>query len=173
VHVTYPAPMYSLPTRSTLAVLTMASAASMAPTRPLVSTMPSASMAIALSFFRRGSECSTLTPCGLHPVLFTVCPTSIAHASVITGDFQMQARSFRVEDPRRGPRRSWPSFLPSTRAAAASRRRSMPSSLRSPSTGPALPGQRREITYNWTSSRRPEARQGLQGARPLPRFARG
>src|SRR5439155_20549668 len=88
--VTYPAPMYSLPTRRTLAVLTMASAASMAPTRPLVSTMPSASMAIALSFFAAGAECSTLTPCAPIRYCSRVCPTSIAHSSFLTGDFQMQ-----------------------------------------------------------------------------------
>src|SRR6266478_532384 len=38
--------MYSLPTRTTLAALTIASAASIAPTSPLVSTIPSASMVI-------------------------------------------------------------------------------------------------------------------------------
>src|SRR4029450_13397702 len=41
--VTYPAPIFSHPTSVTLAALTMASAASIIATRPLVSTMPSAS----------------------------------------------------------------------------------------------------------------------------------
>src|ERR687893_477537 len=41
--------MYSLPTRTTLAALTIASAASMEPMRPLVSTIPSASDAIGVS----------------------------------------------------------------------------------------------------------------------------
>src|SRR5438034_9466231 len=44
--VTYPAPMYSLPTRVTFAALTIASAASTEPMRPLVSTRPSASAAM-------------------------------------------------------------------------------------------------------------------------------
>src|SRR5918999_3798154 len=39
--------MYSLPMRTTLAALTIASAASTAPTRPLVSTIPSASIDMA------------------------------------------------------------------------------------------------------------------------------
>ena len=43
ITVTYPAPMYSLPTSTTLAALTMASAASIEPIRPLVSTIPNAS----------------------------------------------------------------------------------------------------------------------------------
>src|SRR5436190_24390439 len=38
ITVTYPAPMYSLPTRMTLAAFTMASAASIDPISPLVST---------------------------------------------------------------------------------------------------------------------------------------
>src|SRR5437667_9278643 len=44
--VTYPAPMYSLPTSVTLAAFTIASAASIEPMRPLVSTSPSASAAM-------------------------------------------------------------------------------------------------------------------------------
>src|SRR5713101_6575196 len=48
--------MYSLPTRTTLAALTMASAASMAPTSPLVSTIPSASMVILFGLRRRGAD---------------------------------------------------------------------------------------------------------------------
>src|SRR5688500_9558494 len=44
--VTYPAPMYSLPTRTTFAAFTIASAASTEPMRPRVSTIPSASDAI-------------------------------------------------------------------------------------------------------------------------------
>src|SRR5262245_11389439 len=43
ITVTYPAPMYSLPTSTTFAALTIASAASIDPTSPLVSTIPSAS----------------------------------------------------------------------------------------------------------------------------------
>src|SRR4030095_12056507 len=42
--VTYPAPINSLPVRTTFAVFTMASAASIAPTRPFVSTRPRASI---------------------------------------------------------------------------------------------------------------------------------
>ena len=41
--VTYPEPIFSYPMRCTLAAFTMASAASMAPTRPRVSMSPSAS----------------------------------------------------------------------------------------------------------------------------------
>src|SRR5258706_4002037 len=44
VTVTNPAPMYSLPISTTFAVFTIASAASIAPTSPLVSTIPRASM---------------------------------------------------------------------------------------------------------------------------------
>src|SRR6187401_3706394 len=44
--------MNSRPTRTTLAAFTMASAASMAPTRPLVSTIPSASMDIGATLAR-------------------------------------------------------------------------------------------------------------------------
>src|SRR5262245_4347366 len=44
--VTYPAPMYSLATRTTFAALTIASAASTEPIRPRVSTIPSASDAM-------------------------------------------------------------------------------------------------------------------------------
>src|SRR5436190_17102072 len=44
VTVTNPAPMYSLPIRTTLAVFTIASAASIAPTNPFVSIRPKASM---------------------------------------------------------------------------------------------------------------------------------
>src|SRR5262245_19478422 len=43
ITVTYPAPMYSLPARTTFAVLTIASAASMEPISPFVSTRPRAS----------------------------------------------------------------------------------------------------------------------------------
>src|SRR5215208_483759 len=43
ITVTYPAPMYSLATRTTLAALTIASAASIEPMSPRVSTSPSAS----------------------------------------------------------------------------------------------------------------------------------
>src|SRR2546426_1610427 len=43
ITVTYPAPIYSLPIRRTLAAFTMASAASTAPMRPLVSISPNAS----------------------------------------------------------------------------------------------------------------------------------
>jgi hypothetical protein len=43
ITVTYPAPMYSLPTSTTLAAFTIASAASTDPMSPLVSTIPSAS----------------------------------------------------------------------------------------------------------------------------------
>src|SRR5882672_4926179 len=46
ITVTKPPPTYSLPISVTLAALTMASAASIAPIRPLVSTMPSAIMAV-------------------------------------------------------------------------------------------------------------------------------
>ena len=41
--VTYPAPMYSLPISTTLAAFTIASAASMLATSPLVSIIPNAS----------------------------------------------------------------------------------------------------------------------------------
>src|SRR5438132_7006012 len=76
--------MYSLPTSTTLAALTMASAASMAPTSPLVSTMPSASMDIA-------RESSTLTLRAPIRYRSRVCPTSSrAHISVLTGDPAMQ-----------------------------------------------------------------------------------
>src|SRR5512147_2439694 len=44
ITVTYPPPTYSLPMRVTFAALTIASAASIAPTRPLVSTIPNAIM---------------------------------------------------------------------------------------------------------------------------------
>src|SRR6185436_9468062 len=44
--VTYPAPIYSFPRSVTFAALTIASAASTAPTKPLVSTIPSASRGI-------------------------------------------------------------------------------------------------------------------------------
>src|SRR6185295_1711265 len=52
--VTYPAPIYSLPSSCTLAALTIASAASTAPTKPFVSTIPSASRGISVSphFFK-------------------------------------------------------------------------------------------------------------------------
>src|SRR5688500_11774449 len=43
IAVTYPAPIFSHPTRVTLAAFTIASAASIMATRPFVSTMPSAS----------------------------------------------------------------------------------------------------------------------------------
>src|SRR3954447_3679851 len=43
ITVTNPAPMYSLPTRTTFAALTIASAASTEPINPRVSTIPSAS----------------------------------------------------------------------------------------------------------------------------------
>src|SRR3989449_294279 len=46
ITVTYPAPIYSLPIRTTLAALTIASAASMEPTNPLVSIIPKASLAM-------------------------------------------------------------------------------------------------------------------------------
>src|SRR6478672_7628443 len=54
--VTYPAPMYSLPTRTTFAALTIASAASTEPIRPRVSTMPSASDAIGVTHSNRIAE---------------------------------------------------------------------------------------------------------------------
>src|SRR5437660_2007177 len=43
ITVTYPAPIYSLPINTTLAAFTIASAASMAPTKPFVSIIPNAS----------------------------------------------------------------------------------------------------------------------------------
>src|SRR5512142_1354557 len=43
IAVTYPAPIFSQPTSVTLAAFTMASAASIMATRPLVSTIPNAS----------------------------------------------------------------------------------------------------------------------------------
>src|SRR2546427_8799751 len=46
ITVTYPAPIYSLPIRTTLAALTIASAASIEPTNPLVSIIPKASLAM-------------------------------------------------------------------------------------------------------------------------------
>src|ERR1044071_3682316 len=52
--------MYSLPMRVTLAALTIASAASTAPTKPLVSTIPSASRGIL--FCPRFSVCMNFTP---------------------------------------------------------------------------------------------------------------
>src|SRR5215470_12486813 len=54
--VTYPAPMYSLPTSTTLAALTIASAASTEPISPRVSTMPSASDAIGVTHCNRIAE---------------------------------------------------------------------------------------------------------------------
>ena len=53
ITVTRPEPIFSLPTSSTLAALSIASAASIAPTRPLVSTIPNASCVICfLSFYK-------------------------------------------------------------------------------------------------------------------------
>src|SRR5688500_3384609 len=58
ITVTYPAPMYSLPTRTTFAAFTIASAASIDPIRPRVSTIPNASTAQTLTY------CCTCHNCG-------------------------------------------------------------------------------------------------------------
>src|SRR5712692_2504792 len=55
VTVTYPEPIYSLPVRTTLAALTMASEASIAPTKPLVSIIPNASLAMRSSLACRSA----------------------------------------------------------------------------------------------------------------------
>src|SRR5215207_11004443 len=63
ITVTYPAPMYSLPINTTLAALTMASAASIEPIRPFVSTIPSASSVIVgrkLPYCGGSNNCVTL-----------------------------------------------------------------------------------------------------------------
>src|SRR5437667_11059557 len=94
--------MYSRPTRSTLAVLTMASAASMAPTRPLVSIMPNASLDIGISFWR-GIGVYHVDVRAPIRYCSRVCPTSVTLSSALRR-FSDAVRSCPEEDPRRGRR---------------------------------------------------------------------
>src|SRR6202008_1975556 len=63
ITVTYPEPMYSFPMRMTLAALTMASAASIEATRPLVSIIPNASLDMRSSPRPCRHRCHSLVLC--------------------------------------------------------------------------------------------------------------
>src|SRR5687768_16515350 len=71
--------MYSLPIRVTFAAFTIASAASMEPMRPFVSTMPSASAAMSR---RNVTELRSIIPASMTPLVrCTVCLVACAAAA--------------------------------------------------------------------------------------------
>src|SRR3954467_7827788 len=89
--------MYSLPTSTTLAAFTIASAASMAPTRPLVSTIPSASMLIAGDYIPRARRLRAwLDSARGVPVEFTGLAASAEYSMRSEETPMMLGRSWRT-----------------------------------------------------------------------------
>src|SRR5262245_39865422 len=83
--------MYSLPTNWTLAALTIASAASTAPTKPFVSTMPRASI---LMVFSESEFLSLMNP--NHKL-------AVESAQAVPGSAGVPACALRPIGPRRNP----------------------------------------------------------------------